>query len=79
MNLDQFISVFSRSLVRGFRSTIDAVEFLESENMTRQEAEQACRAHVAQLVEAQDGYPDQQLRLERNLSDRQNQYRSTNP
>ena len=72
--IDQFMSLVSRGLIRGFRSLIDGAEFLESEQVTRREAEQLCRQHVARLVEQQDRELYGELRPDRKLDDRQLQH-----
>lgn len=54
MNYDIFVGPVSRGLIRGFKSLIDGLEFIEGENMTRAEALQRCYEHVSAVIEAQD-------------------------
>lgn len=76
MNLDSFVSIVSRGLQRGFRCLISGREFLESEQVTRAEAERLCREHVASVIYSQDGelYGPGQLRPDRTAEDRRRQY-----
>lgn len=84
MNLNEFVSIVSRGLQRGFRCLIDGREFLESEQVTRAEAERLCRQHVAALVDQQDTVmeddkPVLRLRPERTLAERKAQFASHGP
>lgn len=57
----------------GFRSLIDGAEFPATTKAEKVAAQQACRAHVAALCDAQGGG------MERTLEDRQQQYRDEPP